>query len=168
MNKNFLAPFFFVLAMAWVVAGHSDPSLKSQIKTALRPPNSNWGLNENYTGEYRLLALGVKNSGQPVSFTVNYYEILEPAKEFLKVLREGAIKAPLYQGAEIQPLTSQTIDGKSWETFTIRGKEGRNQQVWARQIRDKVLLDIMYTATGDDFEKYRNEVMTLMKQASGF
>lgn len=147
----------------------SGQSLRDQIKGALTPPNANWGGDGNYTGDYRLLAMHVQKQGRPVGVAVNYYEMAQTAKEFLEKLRADAVAAPVYQGADIKTVIPMTVKEKEWWLFRITGKDGGVQDVWARNLNNNVILDIMYTAGSQaDFDQYRNDAMTIITQASAF
>lgn len=144
-------------------------SLRDRVKGALTLPNANWVGDDNYKGDYRLLAMHVQKPGRPVGVAINYYEIPQPAKDFLNKLRADAVAAPLYQGADIKTVITLTVNGKPWWLFRIKGKDGVIQDVWARNVKDNVLIDIMYTAGSEaDFNQYRDDAMAVINQASAF
>ncbi|MFO1519539.1 MAG: hypothetical protein U1F57_07775 [bacterium] len=168
MKKVLLAFFlFFCVPLAVPSFAGADAVLRSQIKGSFRLPNSNWTWNDGYTGGHRLLAMRIEKPEGGVSIAVNYYETSEGAKEFLSTLRDGATEAPVYRDADVQMVTPQSVDGKAWQMFKINGSGGGVQEVWVRNVKSNLLLDIMYSAANhEDFEQYRKDAMAILKQAS--
>lgn len=161
------ARILFVGLTLWM--GLSQSAVASPLTEPLEKvklPSSDWTWGKPDKDPNTTRILYPTKTGQAVNVRAHTYEVPVSAKVFLDQVRGNLMSREDYQGAEIRLMTTQVVDGVTWDVFEVKRKDEINQEIWGRKPSSNVVFMIIYTGAGSYFKEYYDQFKGIMSSLS--
>lgn len=130
----------------------------------IKPPTSEWTVSKKKKGE---VEVGVKGRTDAVNIGVRLQAGVPISVEsFLDQVRTKILEDPSYQKPEVTLVNSQAVGGTNWSFFVIKRKDQINQEFWARPLSSDEILMVLYTAVGNYYPQYHEDLFKVLQQAA--